>query len=175
MKEKTYIITRLITKSLLPLLLFIVSMVSFFVNLINRPVAYASEYVANVECSVNLVNGKNVENLSFDRKLISSLDDCFISFSDIDVKLDKNSRIEIDYVIENIMNYEQRFNIEFSKKQLKNFNVDYSINGGNFNCLDKLYQNILAEEVVQIKVVISIADVKQNAALGGDLKLTFNI
>lgn len=174
MKETRYILSKLIKKQTIPLLLLTALMVLFFVNLFNRPVAYASELIASVQCNVNVVDGEKVDCLASDYDVISNVDEAIINFSDVNIKLNSSSRIEIDYVVENISKGSCEFKLTLNKEKMNNFKIEYSIDGTETAELTELKHKINFEQISNIKVVVSIDDVCRNAILDGCLNLTFN-
>lgn len=175
MKEMKYYLSKLIKRHTIPLLLLTVLMVLFFVNFFNRPNVYASELIAKVDCEINVINGDNVETVSKDHKLISSVDEANINFSDIKTELTSRSKIEVNYNVENISTGDCVFSLNLNKLEMENFDVEYSINDGEFVDLDSVINKINAAEIANIKVVISIDDLSKNAVLNGSLNLTFNM
>ena len=173
MKDRYYILTKLLKKQTMALILFSVLMVLFFVALFNRPVAYASEQIAVVSCEVSLVNDDHRVLLAKDIETISNLEESEISFSDIDVKLERNSKIEFDYIITNISNSNCAVNLSLNDKNIENFVVEYYVNDEFCGELIKLESCVESMENINIKVVVYVENPRCDAVLGGSLELIF--
>ena len=174
MHDKSYIFSKLIKQHLIPILFLVMGMILLFVNFFNRPVAYASEIVAKVECGVYFVDGNNVETISKDFKMISSIDEAVVEFSNINVQMNSNSRIEIKYVIENISNDVQTLSLDLEKLTMQNFKIEYSLSDSVLNEFSSVNHTLIVGDVVNIKIVISIDDKRKDASLDGCLKLNIN-
>ena len=95
MKEKIYIIAKLIKKQAVLLFLLSAILILFFVN-VNKSKVYASEIIANVKCDICVVNGETCELIESDTQAISNLESAVIDFSDVNVELDENEKL--DYI-----------------------------------------------------------------------------
>ncbi len=172
MKEKKYIIAKLIRKQVVLLLLLTAIMILFFISF-NRPKVYASEQIANVKCDVYIVNGEEYELIATDTQAISGLESSKINFTDIDVALTANSKLEFMYTIENITNEDCVYTLELNKDKIENFKIEYYI-GNDFNGDLTSCNYVLAPlSVVEVKVVAYVDNVYCDANLSGSLELTF--
>ena len=173
MKEKIYIVTKFIKKQAIPLLLISMAMVLFFVNFLNRPVAYASEQIASVRCDVCLVDGENVKMVSSDAQLISSLESSVIDFSDINVEIGARSKLEFNYYIENISSGEVNYGLTLNENLIKNFKIEFYVNNVLNGDLTNFNSSIESLDMVEIKVVVYVDNILSDAMLNGSLNLTF--
>lgn len=172
MKERIHIIAKLIRKQAVLLFMLSAILVLFFV-VMNRPKVYASEQVANVKCEVSVVNGENRELLASDTQAVSNLESAEIDFSDINAELNKNSKLEFVYTIENVTGSDCVYNLALNKNQIENFKIEYYI-GNDFNGDLTSVNYVLAPlSVVEVKVVAYVDSVYCDAYLSGSLELTF--
>ena len=172
MKEKFHIFAKLIRKQAILLFMLTVIVVLFFMSM-NRSTVYASEQVANVCCEVSVVNGEEREIVSTDMQAVSNLESASINFSDVNMNLNNNSKLEFNYTIENVTNENCSFNLELKKNKIENFKIEYYI-GNDFNG-DLTSCNCVLEplSVVEIKVVAYVDSVYYDAYLNGSVELTF--
>lgn len=172
MKEKVNIIMKLIRKQAILLLTLTAIMVLFFV-VVNRPKVYASEQVATVKCDVSVVDGEKQELIASNTQAISNLESTMINFDDINVSLNKNSKLEFKYTIENVTNAECVYNLSLKKDRIENFKIEYYI-GNDFNGdLETLNYVLAPLSIVEVKVVAYVDSVYCDACLSGSIELTF--
>ena len=173
MKEKGYILAKIFKKHVVALMLFTVLLVLFLVNVFNKQDVYAAEMVANVKCDVFLVNGENRTIISSKVQNISNLDDSIINFSDVDVELDRFSKLEFDYEVENINRSSGTFIFGLKENVIENFVIEYYLNDNFCGDLTETYINLESFEVAKIKVVVYVENMARDAVLNGSLGLTF--
>ena len=101
MKDFKFILSKLIKKQMIPLLFITALMIMIPVFVVNRSDVYASEQLARVSLDVNLV-GENVTNIASDKAILSDFETSNINLSNICVELDRDSRIECLYRVENL-------------------------------------------------------------------------
>ena len=172
MKEKSYIITKLLKKQA-PLIIFAVLMVLFLINFINRPDVYASEQIANVTCDVCVINGDKVKQISSDNQAISNLESSEINFSDVNVKLGAKSKLEFTYVIKNVRAEDCSFSLILNKNIIENFKIEYYVDNTFNGDLIQFDHVLTSLEKVEIKVVVYVDKVACDACLNGSLEIMF--
>lgn len=172
MKEKFYIAKKIIHKQAIPLLLFSVLVLIVFVSVFGGRNAYASEQIAKVQCDVYVVNAEKqlvTSNLQF----VSNLDSAVIELDDIDVEMDKHSKLEINYSVENITDRDFNFVLKLNEDEIENFKIEYYINNefagdlSNFTCV------VEAFNTMDVKVELFVNDTLLDAYLSGSLELNF--
>ena len=173
MKDKGYIVRKLFKKHTMAIMLFTLLVVMFFVNFINRPNVFASEQVANVACDVCVVNGDKTELVCSDKQMITSSENSMIDFSDVNVQLKAKSTLEFNYSIENITEEEKVFSLVLNRDFIKNFKIEYYVDDTLGGELDKFDYVLGALETVDIKVVVSIESIINDAFLNGSLEVKF--
>ncbi len=173
MKENKYILTKIFKKHTIALLLTIVLLVLCLVSVFNRADVYAAELVANVKYDVFVVNGEEKEIVNADVKTISNLDQAIINFGDINVELDRFSKLEFVYELENINVGNTNFVLSLNESFIENFRIEYYLNDEFCGDLTQIYGTIKTMETVNIKVVVYVENIACDAALNGSLELTF--
>lgn len=173
MKEFKCILSKLFKKQTIPLLLLTMLMVLFFVNLFNRPVAYASEQMAFVRCDVFVLDDDVQEVIATDNQIVSNFGVSEIDFSDINVELNAHSKLEFVYSIENITTKNCSFNLKLNDDNIQNIKIEYFIDDCFVGDLTKFDYVLATAESVEIKVVAYVDNVTCNASLNGNLALTF--
>lgn len=171
MKDLHYITIKLLKKHTIPLMLLLVAMVLFFVNSFNRPIALAQEQIANVYFSVNVCNDSVIDNICSNNITVSNGKQTSVNFGEVDVNLKANTCVEIIYVIENIRNGKNLVTFNLNEENLINFKVDFFINNEFFGDLKTFDYTINKQDILKIKIVLSIVDVSQNACLNGGLNM----
>lgn len=171
MKDKIFITIKLFKKHTIPLMLLLVAMVLFFINIFYVPKVYAQEQIAKVEYSVNVIDDENVNNLAFNQLVVANNETSNINLSDINANLNKNSYIEIQMVVENIFEENVKLTLSLNKLKLKNFIVNFYVDGKESSSLEHLLN---AKENVEIKVFLKIENVAQDASLCGNLRLNIS-
>ena len=171
MKEKTYILFKSLRKHAIPLLLATMAMFLFFIAIINPPKVYAQSQIAKVDHYVNIVEGQNSENISFNEAIVSNDKNTVINFDKIDVALTKNSIIEIDITVENLIEQEINLTLKLNQDRLENFAVMLYVNDVVTGELTEYSHSLQQKEIVNIQVVVKIDNVARNAILSGDLSL----
>jgi len=171
MKERTYIALKLIRKHTIPLLLLMMALVLFFMNF-NRLVAYAQEQVASIDYSVCVVEGESVENVYNDHMVVSNAESTEISFDDVSVKLNSKSKLEFVYDIKNLSNENCELDLILNASELINFKVEIFADDESFGETTTLRYVIESNDLVKIKVVLSICNIAKNASMSGSMSLT---
>lgn len=170
MNDKSYIIKRILGKHAIPLMLLLVVMALFFVNVMHPIVVYGQEQVANVECEFN-VEENNVQNLVYYNQFISDKNQLAFNFGDLDIKLTKKSHIVTNIIVENISSCYINVALSLNDLVLNNMRLniyvnDVAIENNNFCEIE-----IKANERVNIKIILQIDNVAQNAVFNGSLNL----
>ena len=173
MKEKSYIILKLIKKQALPFLLLSLMMALFFVNFLNKPIVHASEQIVNVKCDVSLINGESKELISADEQAISDLESSVINFSDINVKLRAKSKLEFVYLIDNINDDDCTVNLILNKNLIENLKIEYYVDNNLIGDLTNYSSVLKSWESIEVRVLIYVENVARDANLNGSLELTF--
>ncbi len=173
MNDKNFILTKIFKKHTIALLLMLVLMVLFFLNVFNKPVVYASEQIARVQCDVVLVNGEGKELISSDIHGVSNLDSSVIDFSNIDIELQRKSKLEINYEIMNIYSSNCNFALNLKENMIENIIVEYYANDNYCGELTKAEFVVQTKEIINIKVVVFVDQPSCDAILNGSLELTF--
>ena len=173
MKEKSYIILKLIKKQSFPLILLALIMVLFFANFFNKPIVYASEQIAYVKCDVNLVNGEDIDYVCSDEQAISSRENSVINFSDINVNLRAKSKLEFIYSIDNIDDNDCNYILKLNRNLIENFKIEYFVDNMLMGELTSFNSVLKSMESIEVKVVVYVENTKKDATLNGALELTF--
>ena len=135
---------------------------------------YAKEQIADVSCWVNVCGEEQVENISFDNQIISNGERSLVNLGDVDVELKAKSSLEICYFVKNISDRDNVLSLNLNKHHLNNFKVELFVNN-EYTCDFENFQFVLAQkEMLDIKIVLSIDDVAQNACLDGNLSLVID-
>lgn len=152
-------------------LLFVVTAIFMFSNALNYNVVYASEQIALISCKACVVEADNISVINQNCKVFSDSDNSSLSFCDSDISLNSKSKLEYVYNISNISSKDCLVNISLNKLEMQNFKVEYFINDevGNLNNLSFVVGYGAEAEV---KVVVSIDNISQNAILDGSIDVT---
>jgi len=170
MKNKLYILSKVLKNNAIPLLIFSMAMVLFFVGLSNRNIVYASEQIASIQLNVyNTCDG--VSNcIASDSRMVSSAETTITGFADVDCELTAFSKIEMCYTINNITSNNCAVNLNLNRYEMQNIKVEYFVNNEQGE-LTSLNGFVEAGKTLEIKVVIYVDNVASNAVLGGSLSL----
>ena len=173
MRDNKYILAKVFKKQTIALMLFSVLVVLFLINLFNRPVAYASEQIANVKCDVIVACEDEVNIISSNTQTFSYLDESVINFDDINVDLERDERLEIVYDVININNDNYSFVLKLVDEDIQNFIIKFYLNDELCEGLTEKNVVLKSMETAEFKVVIYVEDYLNDAALNGSLELSF--
>ena len=173
MKDFKFIASKLFKRCGAVVVLAAICCFTFCLSVFNKPVVYASEQIALVECVASVQDGENKNVLSKDVKIFSDSDNSSLNFCDVDVELNSTSKLEYVYNISNISDDDCLVNLSLSKNSLENFKVEYYIDDNFVGDLTKFNHIVSISDVVEIRVVIYVDDVGADANLAGALELSF--
>lgn len=171
MKDKSYILLKIIKKNTIPLLLLLVAMVLFFTIILDKPIAYAQEQIAGVKCDVCVVEGDSVEVIQTNSTTVSNFEQALIEFGDVNVELNSRSKLEYICSVEKFCDDDCELTLKLDKTNLVNFKIEYYVDDIIFEG-EELNYNITGSDLVKVKVVLSIVDVSKDAVLNGSISLT---
>ena len=174
MKDKRLILFKLIRKHTIPLMLLLVAMVLFFICVFNPPKVYAQDQIASIDYEVCVIDGENVDLVTFNQAVVSNNKDTIIKFDNIDLQLTKTSFIEFDFLIENIVDENIKLSLELNQTNLVNFNVLLLVDDVCIGELDAFEKILERKQSVNLKVVLKIENLAFDAILNGDLNLNIS-
>ena len=173
MRDFKFILSKIFKKQFILLALVTMLTTLFVVNIVNRSNVRASEQLASVKCDVFVVEGKTANLIATDVYIVSDLDVSEIGFGDVNVKLEKNSKLEFVYSIENITNKECVFGLELRDENIQNFKIEYYIDDNFVGDLTKFDYVLATSEFVEIRVVVYVENLCSDANVVGALELSF--
>ena len=137
-------------------MLLLVAMVLFFINVFYPSVAYAHEQLANVQYTINVVDSNEVNQIAFEEDMIANSEATCINLKNIDVALTKNSIIEVNLMVKNIVEDDVQIGLNLNQESLKNFIVKLYVNGKDCGELSSFDYVLKSDENVEVKVIFKI-------------------
>ena len=170
-KERLFIYLKAAKKVAVPFMLIVCAFTYIFVAYFTNSNAYATEQVANVSYNVSLINNEVAETVSEGGLILTNDETADIELGDVDVIFSARSRLEFDYLIENLVDSDCLFTLNLTEKNLQNMLVQYQVEE-NIGVLSTADFNIKAGESLKVKVIISIDNLAKDAVLDGVVGLT---
>lgn len=174
MNEKAYIAIKLIKKHAIPLLFLMVGMALFFISTYGKLSVYAHNQSLHVNRDVILFENSNPQILKSESWLSNSSENNSLSFSDMNLNLKSNSRLQIEYAIQNLSESKSEISLNLSELKIENFKIICYINNEIVEGNSFIFHSLEARDFVKIQIVLEIDDIHQNAVLDGEIGLTFS-
>ena len=173
MKEKLQLALRLIKKNIFLLLLINFMVLIILISVFNKTNIYATNDEILCECDVVLEGENLTQNISRNASQINFNKQSTINISDLDISMTANSVLFFNISLVNLADRSCDVLIDIARYDLKNYKIELEMNN-KVEEFEKLRVELPKQEILKLKFIISIEDVRCDAVLDGSIIIKIN-